>query len=246
MAKVRVQKHLAELGVASRRAVEEMILEGRVSVNGKLIVDLPCFVDPDSDKIMVDGRYIKKPRTEKKIYFLLNKPKGVICTQSDPLGRPRAVDLVGHVGKRVYCVGRLDEDSTGLIIITNDGDLTEYLTHPRYCVEKTYVVEVDGRVVSEDITKLKQGVYLDGKRTQNAKVKIIKRGPARSLLEIKLTEGRNREIRRILAGLGHKVRKLKRTAIGPITDRGLKVGSNRCLSFAEVGRLRKAGKKQSK
>ena len=245
MDKVRIQKYLAEAGVASRRAIEQMILDGQITVNGRLVIELPCFVEPETDDIRVDGGVVgKQAAGGKKVYFLLNKPKGVVCTQRDPAGRLRAVDLVPAVGKRVYCVGRLDEESTGLIILTNDGELTQYLTHPSFEVVKTYVVEVDGRLTGEDVVKLKKGTYVDGKRTQGAMVKILRRGPARSQLEIKLTEGRNREIRRVLARLGHKVRKLKRVAIGPVTDRGVKIGHYRPLSQTEVRRLRKCGKKE--
>ncbi len=235
--KLRIQKHLAAMGVASRRAVEEMILEGRISLNGKLISDVPCFVDPLADEIRVDGRPVRK-RPPKLTYFLLNKPKGVVCTQSDPQGRPRAVDLLPKTPERLFCVGRLDADSIGVILLTNDGELTQQLTHPSYGVPKTYVVQVDGGIGSEEIEKLKRGVWLDGNRTKSASVKVLRRSHKMSLIEIQLFEGRNREIRRLLARLGHKVRRLKRVAIGKITDRGLKVGSCRELTPAEVRKLK--------
>jgi 23S rRNA pseudouridine2605 synthase len=146
------------------------------------------------------------------------------------------------MGKRVYCVGRLDMDSTGLIVLTNDGELTEHLTHPRYEVVKTYIVEIPAQVAGDDIETIKAGVYMDGKRTQRSGVKVLKRNRNRTLLEIRLTEGRNREIRRMLAGCGYKVRRLHRKAIGPITDRGLKIGSHRPLTPEEVDALRNAGK----
>ena len=240
--KMRIQKALAEAGVASRRAVEEMILEGRITVNGELVVRLPCFVDLSVDQVCVDGRKIggRRPSYE---YFLLNKPRGVVCTQDDPQGRPRAADLIPQTGKRIYCVGRLDAESTGLIILTNDGELTNYLTHPRYGVMKTYIIEVDGLPMAEQIEKLQRGVYLDGRRTGGAQVRILQRGRQRSLLELRLTEGRNREIRRLLARVGHKVRRLKRVAIGPVTDKGLKIGGFRVLRHAEVERLRHSGRK---
>jgi 23S rRNA pseudouridine2605 synthase len=174
------------------------------------------------------------------VYFLLNKPRGVVCTQKDERGRPRAVDLLRGVSRRVYCVGRLDIESTGLLVLTDDGELTELLTHPRHGVAKTYVAQIDGQLTAEDVESLRKGVYLDGKRTQGARVKVLRRSPKRSLLEIVLREGRNREVRRILARLGHEVRRLKRTSIGPLTDRGLKIGSVRHLTDAEVARLRKA------
>lgn len=240
MGKVRIQKVLAEAGVASRRAVEQMILDGRIEVNGSPVTELPCFVDAVADRIRVDGRIVRA-RAEPKAYFLLNKPRGVVCTQSDPAGRPRAVDLLPQVARRVYCVGRLDADSTGLILLTNDGELTEHLTHPRYGVAKRYVVEIDGRLGGDEIARLKKGMYVDGRRTGGAAVKVLRKSPKRSLLEVTLREGRNREIRRVLARLGHKVKRLKRVAIGPLTDHGLKIGHFRALRDAEIAKLRRAG-----
>ena len=239
--RIRIQKYLAEIGIASRRAIEEMIIEGRISVNRELVASLPCFVDPQVDDIRVDGRKIRPKAGHGKKYVLLNKPRGVVCTQKDPDGRPCAVDLVPDLGSRIYCVGRLDAESTGIILLTDDGDLTQRLTHPSYGVVKTYVVTVDGRLSAEQIAELKAGSYLDGKRTKPTAVKVLRKSPAQSLLEIRLTEGRNREIRRILARLGHKVRRLRRVAIGPVTDKGLKIGHFRLLRPAEVAKLRKVG-----
>ncbi len=240
MDKVRIQKVLAEAGLASRRDAEEMVRQGRISVNGEIVVDLPCFVTA-SDDILVDGQSLAKPKG-RKVYILLNKPRGVVCTQRDEpkYDRPRAVDLVSGVGVRVYCVGRLDEDSTGLIILTNDGELTNRLTHPRYGVAKKYVVRVDGRITGEDLAALRKGMYIDGKRTASVSAKILRRGVGGSLLEIDLHEGRNRQVRRMLARLGHKVRRLHRRTIGPITDRGVKIGKYRHLTAKEVAALRKA------
>jgi len=244
MPKVRLQKALANAGVASRRAVEEMAVEGRITVNGEPVTALPCFVDLSQDEVRVDGRPIRPKRgnAARRTYILLNKPRGVVCTQRDPEGRPRAVDLVPDLDKRVYCVGRLDKDSTGLVLLTNDGELTERLTHPRYGVTKTYVVQVDGRVGGADVEQLRRGTHLDGRRASASGVKVLRRGRQNSLLEIRLAEGRNREIRRMLARLGHKVRRLKRTAIGPVTDKGLKIGSFRVLASDEVARLRRAAR----
>ncbi len=240
---IRIQKVLAEAGIASRRASEEMVQEGRVRVNGQVVTELPIFVDPFEDEISVDGRKLKNAAAgEKKVYFLVNKPRGVVCTQKDELSRPRAVDLLPASTPRVHCVGRLDVDSTGLLLLTNDGELTNYLTHPSHEVEKTYVVEIEGKLDEEAVRRLKRGIYLDGKRTGGAALKVLRKGRNQSLLEIRLREGRNREIRRILARLGHKVRKLKRTAIGPVTSRGLKAGSFRPLGVKEVQALRNAGR----
>lgn len=242
--RIRIQKALSAGGVASRRAVEEMILQGRITVNGKAVASLPCFVDLAADNVRVDGRAVGG-RPKRRVYYLLNKPRGVVCTQRDPAGRPRATDLVPKTAGRVYCAGRLDADSTGIIILTNDGELTEYLTHPRYEVTKTYVVEITGKLDAVQIERLKKGTYIDGKRTGGTWVKVLRGGPARSLLEIRLREGRNREIRRVLARLGHKVRQLKRVAIGPVTDRGLAIGNFRALGAGEVSRLRRCGKTKS-
>ena len=227
--------------MASRRAVEDMIGEGRISVNGKLVTELPCFVDPASDKVHVDGERIKFAAAGKKRYILLNKPRHVVCTSRDPAGRKRAIDCITPNPGRLYCVGRLDADSTGLILLTNDGELTQHLTHPSHEVIKTYRVQIDGALGGEKIQRMKKGTWLDGKRTGGAMMRVIKRHPTSSLLEVGLKEGRNREIRRVLARLGHKVRRLHRSAIGPITDKGLGIGSWRELSAGEVSQLRKAG-----
>ncbi|MCD6365768.1 MAG: rRNA pseudouridine synthase [Planctomycetes bacterium] len=243
--RARINKVLANAGVASRRGVEEMIGQGRVTVNGQLVVELPCFVDLAADRVCVDGRHIRPARAgvEDKVYFLLNKPRGVVCTQRDEAGRPRVVDLLPEIPQRVYPVGRLDVETTGLIVVTNDGELTDYLTHPRYGVVKTYVAEVVGFVEADHIEAVRRGVYLDGRRTQGAGVKVLRRNRKRTLLEIRLREGRNREVRRMLTRLGYKVTRLKRVAIGAITDRGLKIGSFRKLRPAEVARLRRSGEK---
>ncbi len=241
MTELRIQKFLSEAGVASRRAAEEMVRQGRVAVNGKTVTDLPVLIDPDADRVSVDGRKVTRPEG-RPVYFLLNKPRGVVSTSHDPRGRPTAVDLVPEVpGRKVHCVGRLDADSTGLLILTDDGDLTQYLTHPRHEVPKTYVVEINGRLTPEQVDAFKHGVRLDGKKTGGARLKVLDSHHDRSVIEVTLREGRNREIRRVLARLGLKVRRLKRTAIGSVTDRGLKVGNVRTLKPTEVSRLRHAG-----
>ena len=242
MGKQRIQKVLSRFGVASRRAIEQMVADGLVSVNGRTVRKLPCFVDPQADLIRLDGRTLNLGPDRQKVYYLLNKPRGVVCTQVDPSGRPRAVDIVPHPAGRIYCVGRLDKESTGLIILTNDGELTEYLTHPSHGVMKTYAVEVDGLVTGDQIEKLRKGVYIDGKRTGGVWIKVLRRRVKTTSLEIRLTEGRNREIRRMLARLGNKVRRLKRIAIGPVTDRGLKIGNYRILTQRDVARLRTCGR----
>ena len=235
----RLQKVLAARGVAARRACEEMIRDGQVTVNGHCVRKLPVLVDPDHDDIRVNGRRITG---ERKVYYLLNKPKGVLCTAYDPAGRRRAIDLLPGVRERVYPVGRLDADSDGLLILTNDGELTNRLTHPRYGTAKTYRVEVDGRITAATVEKLKQGVWLSGGRTRRAGVKIIRRGSPRSVLEITLHEGRNRQVRRMLLRLGHRVRRLTRIRIGRLSLHGLGSGQHRPLAPDEIRSLNRLAK----
>ncbi|MHC4239455.1 MAG: pseudouridine synthase [Planctomycetota bacterium] len=236
MGQQRLQKVLAAAGVDSRRKCEELILEGAVRVNGKVVDTLPVFVDAEKDVITVRG---KKIRAAQKVYFLLNKPKGVICTSSDPQGRKKAIDLV-PVRERIYCVGRLDADTTGVIILTNDSELANKLTHPRYGVSKTYVAAVKGEIGGEAAERLKGGIWLAEGRTGRAAVKILKRNPRESLIEITIREGLNRQVRRMLAKVGLPVKSLKRTRIGKLTARGLGVGKFRTLSKAEVAYLKRA------
>jgi pseudouridine synthase len=232
----RLQKVLSAAGVASRRRCEELILDGVVRVNGKVADKLPVFVDPEKDVITVGGRRIGAIR---KIYFLLNKPKGVICTNFDPQGRKKAIDLVRAEG-RVFCVGRLDADTTGLIILTNDSELANRLTHPRYGLMKTYVVSVKGEIGRETVEKLKKGIWLSEGKTSRASVKILKRSHEESLIEVGIRQGLNRQVRRILAKMDLPVKSLKRTKIGKIDTGGLGVGKFRRLTRAEVAYLRKA------
>jgi 23S rRNA pseudouridine2605 synthase len=235
MSKQRLQKVLAAVGVASRRKCEELILEGTVRVNGRVVDELPAFADPEKDIITVDGRKIHAAR---KVYFLLNKPKGVICTNSDPQGRKKAIDIV-QVRERIFCVGRLDIESTGIIILTNDSELANRLTHPRYGLAKTYVVNVRGEFGGEQIEKLKKGVWLAEGKTGRAAIKILKRSRKESLAEVTIREGLNREVRRMFAKMGLPVRSLTRTRIGKINARGLGIGKFRVLTKAEVEYLKK-------
>jgi len=212
-----------------------VILEGTVRVNGRVVDSLPAFVDPEKDIITVDGRKISAVR---KVYFLLNKPKGVICTNSDPQGRKKAIDIV-QVRERIFCVGRLDIESTGIIILTNDSELANRLTHPRYGLAKTYIVDVKGEIGGEQIEKLKRGVWLAEGKTGRASIKILKRSHKESLIEVTIREGLNREVRRMFAKMGLSVKSLKRTQIGKLDSRGLGVGKFRALTNAEVAYLRK-------
>lgn len=242
---LRLQKAMAEAGVASRRACEQMIEEGRVTVNGQAVTDLPAWVDPASDHIAVDGKPVaRKKRELGKLYLMVYKPRGVISTNRDPEGRKRVIDLVPH-GQRLFCVGRLDSDSTGFVLLTNDGELTQKLTHPSHEVPKTYHVRIKGELTGDEVEKLTEGIYLadrSGKtaRAAASKVKLVSRDRDRTVLEITLREGRNREIRRMLARLGHPVRRLKRIAIGPVKLKGVAMGEWRDLTRQELNALRKA------
>lgn len=241
MAKQRLQKVLAAAGVDSRRNCEELILDGIVRVNGKVIDELPAFVDPEVDKITVGSRKIK---LGERVYYLLNKPKGVICSNSDPQGRRLAIDLI-NAGERIFCVGRLDADSSGLIILTNDNELTNRLTHPKYELPKTYEVEVKGPISPESIERLKKGVWLAEGKTGKSAVKILKKSRMVSVLEIMISQGLNRQIRRMMVSVGLKVKSLKRVKIGNIAIRGVGIGKYRHLTKSEVAYLKNTNRKQN-
>jgi 23S rRNA pseudouridine2605 synthase len=229
---IRLQKVLAQAGLGSRRACEELIDRGRVRVNGERAV-LGRRVDPESDVIEVDGAQIGVKAG--LVHYLLNKPAGVITSASDPQGRPVVVDLV-PAEPRVFPVGRLDADSEGLLLLTNDGDLTHRLTHPSFGVDKEYLVEVDGEPARGALARLREGVELEDGRTAPAKVAQV---DAR-ILRITIHEGRNRQVRRMCEAVGHPVLRLVRTRIGPITDRALKPGEWRALTQDEVRALERA------
>jgi len=237
----RLNKVLAHAGVGSRRRCDNLILAGRVSVDGQRITDPGTKVDPEAHRLAVDDTPV---RAERKVYWALNKPRGVLCTNYDPAGRQRAIDLVPHIDQRVYTVGRLDEDSEGLLLLTNDGDLAERLMHPRYGVEKTYLVQVAGSPTREDSEKLLKGVFLAEGKVRAKFVKRVKSQGQSTWLRIVLAEGKNREIRRMLAKLGHKVMRLRRIAIGPIQLDRLPKGKSRKLALAEIEALRKATQKR--
>ena len=245
--KERIQRVLADAGVASRRACEEMVLEGLVTVNGRTVSSLPAFVDAEKDDIRVSGRKIKRSR--RNVYVMLFKPRGFVCTARDPEGRKKAVDLVHHPsGTRLFTVGRLDLDSSGLLLLTDDGDLANVLTHPRYEIHKGYDVTVRGRVEEDSLEKIRRGIYLadkEGKasRTRESSVKVIRRDRDRTRLHIELREGRNRQVRRLLERVGHPVKKLRRTQLGPLKLKGLAIGEWRELSSSEVTSLKRTATK---
>jgi 23S rRNA pseudouridine2605 synthase len=232
----RIQRILAAAGVDSRRKCETLILEGAVTVNGKVINQLPAFANPLTDDIRVHGNRILKPE---KRYFLLNKPKNVICTNADPQGRRRAIDLI-DCRERIFCVGRLDSETTGAILLTNDSELANRLTHPRYKVPKTYEVRVEGRMESQDIEKLKKGVWLSEGKTAGAFVKVAQRSHTETILEVVINQGLNRQIRRSFARLGFKVRSLKRVMIGNLSIKGIPPGSYKELTEGQIRGLSKS------
>jgi 23S rRNA pseudouridine2605 synthase len=235
---MRLQKILSQAGVASRRAAEKLMAEGRVAVNGTTIFELGTKADPANDDIRVDGRRIKA--AERPRYILLNKPRGYVTTRSDEKRRKTVLDLLGGVREYVYPVGRLDYDTEGLLLLTNDGDLAAALTHPRHGVERTYEARVTGMPDERDLERLRKGVPLDGKRTLPAAVVLLNSGrrDANGIVLITIKEGRNRQVRRMLEAVGHPVDRLKRTKIGPIGDRKLPVGAWRDLTAEEVRRLK--------
>ena len=232
----RLQKILSKAGIASRRASEKLMLEGRVTVNGATVTELGSKADPARDDIRVDGRRIKVE--ERRVYLLVNKPRGYVTTRSDPQRRPTVVDLIGS-GAYIYPVGRLDYDSEGLLLMTNDGDLAARLTHPRHGVPRVYEARVLGVPDAHDLSRLSRGIVIDGRRTAPATVRLLgqNRDGSGSTLELTLREGRNRQVRKMCEAIGHPIDTLRRVAIGPIRDRRLKPGQWRDLTDDEVRRL---------
>ncbi len=256
----RLQKIIAAAGIASRRKAEELIAGGLVSVNGQIVTELGSKADPEKDHIKVNGKLLSGP--QRPVYLLLHKPKGYVTTVTDPEGRPTVLDLVRGVGARVYPVGRLDYLSEGLLLLTNDGELAQKLTHASSHVTKTYLVKVSGKPAEEQIEKLRRGIALpaersrlkappsdlDAKPKQRRRSEAVKTAPARIRLireaanpwyEVMLTEGRNRQIRRMFEEVGHHVEKIRRVRYGPL-ELDVEPGKFRHLSSREVGQLKKA------
>jgi 23S rRNA pseudouridine2605 synthase len=233
----RLQKVLASAGIASRRECEQLILEGRVEVEGRVVTELGTRVDPQRQEIRVDGEALPRP---KLVYFAVNKPIGVVSTSRDPAGRPRVIDLLPPNAPRVFAVGRLDISSEGLMLVTNDGELANRLTHPRHGIEKIYQVQVAGQVEREVLGQLHRGIRLAEGVAHAKHVRIKSRRKRSTVLEMVLDEGRNREIRRLLARFGHKVQRLKRVAVGPLRLGDLPTGAVRQLSGKEIQALHRA------
>lgn len=232
---IRLNKYLADRGVASRRACDALIEEGRVWVNGESVRGLGFKIDPTNDKVEVDGVELPEVR---RVYFVLNKPRGVTCNNARGL-KPRAIDFLEREAERVFCVGRLDEDSEGLLILTNDGEFSQIIAHPRHQVPKTYFLKVRGPVTREELERVQRGVHLAEGRTQGARIRVQKRTQHFTYLLVTIREGRNRELRRVFARVGHPVLELKRIKIGPLTMGRLSRGSYRPLTRPEIAELRR-------
>lgn len=231
---MRLQKYIAQAGIASRRKAEELIKSGRVSVNGKIVKQLG-FQKKEGDVVCVNGKRIDS--LESKVYILLNKPAGYVSTVNDQFSRKTVMDLVKGVQQRIYPVGRLDYETSGLLLLTNDGQLAYKLTHPKHQVAKVYEAELEGIPSADDINMFESGIDIGGYITATAKMAVIKKYSDRSIVEIKIHEGKNRQVRRMCEAIGHPVRKLKRISEGPITVKGLKEGQWRHLSPKEIASL---------
>ncbi len=231
----RLHKVMARAGIDSRRACEDIITSGRVKVNGQVVTRPGTRVDPETDRIEVDGRLLPPPG--EKLYYLLYKPRGYITTTRDPQGRPPVTSLLPFAGGRLFPVGRLDKDTEGLLIITNDGDLAYLLTHPRHEFPKTYEALVKGVPSPVKLDALRNGIYLEDGLTAPAKIRLLGREGRNARLEITLHEGRKRQVRRMCRAIGHPVLHLRRTRLGFLTLKGLSPGEYRSLSRREVDRL---------
>jgi 23S rRNA pseudouridine2605 synthase len=232
---VRLQKLLAQSGVASRRRCEELMLAGEVEVDGEVVTRLGTKVDPRTAVIRVSGKRL--PPVTEHVYLVLNKPRGVVSTMSDPEGRRTLSDFVADRPERLFHVGRLDTDTEGLILLTNDGDFAQRIAHPSYELDKTYVAEVDGVVTRATGRQLRDGVTLDDGPVEVTAFSVVSTQADRSIVELVIHEGRNRIVRRLLDAVGHPVRRLTRTAIGPVAVHGLRRGELRELTREELGTL---------
>jgi pseudouridine synthase len=239
MSKLRLNKILAQAGLSSRRGADRLIAEGHVSVNGVVTRDLATLADPDVDIIALRG--VPLPHAERKQYLLLHKPAGYVTTVSDPRGRPIVADLVRDVGGRLYPVGRLDWDVEGVLLMTNDGDLTHRLLHPRYGLPRVYEAEVRGSVTRADVPRWRRGVTLEDGPATPVAVELVRPVGATTLLRLTFTEGRKHEVKRYCEALGHPVHRLRRIAFGPVTLGDLPRGAHRPLTPRELAALRAAG-----
>jgi len=237
---IRLQKLLAQSGVASRRRCEELMLAGEVEVDGEVVTRLGTKVDPRTAVIRVSGKRL--PPVSDHVYLVLNKPRGVVSTMSDPEGRRTISDLVADRPERLFHVGRLDTDTTGLLLLTNDGDFAHRMAHPSYEVDKTYVAEVEGEVFKRTLKQLREGVELEDGPVQVSQARAVMTTPQKSIVELVIHEGRNRIVRRLLDHVGHPVRQLSRTQFGPVRLGALPVGELRELTLDELGELLEAAR----
>lgn len=236
--KIRLQKFMSMCGVASRRASETFITDGRVSVNGKLRTELGTLVDPDYDEVFVDGKKITL--VTKKYYIMLNKPTGYVTTANDQFGRPTVLDLVSRdISERLYPVGRLDYDSEGLLFLTNDGDFAQKLTHPSFSCKKTYSVLTKGIITQDELHALKRGIIIDGKKTYPAEAEMKHTNDGLTKLVITISEGRNRQVRKMCSAIGHAVISLRRIKVGDVSLGNLPLGKWRHLNPVEINKLMK-------
>lgn len=235
---IRINKYIADCGVASRRAADKLIAEGKVRINNKPVTEPGVLVNEDNDTVTVDG--VKVEPVNRKIYIMLNKPKGCLCTMKDDRGRKTVMDYIDIKDKRLFPIGRLDYDSEGLLLLTNDGELAYKLTHPSHEIPKTYIAKVEGEVPENDLATLRNGIVLDGVKTHTSKIKLLKveEGDIHRF-EVTIYEGRNRQIRRMFESVGKNVVFLKRTAIGELRLGGLGRGAYRYLTEKEISDLKR-------
>jgi 23S rRNA pseudouridine2605 synthase len=232
--KERLQKFLAEAGVSSRRAGEQFILNGRVAVNGQVVRELGAKVDPEHDKVSVDGQPV---RAKRKIYLALNKPRGLVCSRKDERGRPTIYELLPREWGHLHSVGRLDFNSEGLLFLTNDGAFSLHLTHPRYGVRKKYIAGVEGRIEPEMLRRFTHGVWYEGEQFKAEKARLVSSSQSQSIVELELAEGKYREVRRLFESQGRLVKRLQRVQVGKIKLGELRPGKWRTLTAAEIKSL---------
>lgn len=236
---MRINKYIASCGIASRRKAEELIIENRVKVNGKIVNELSFQINEAEDKVEVDGKAIGLE--EELVYIMLNKPEGYVTTVKDQFDRKSVIDLIKGVGARVYPIGRLDYETSGLLLLTNDGDLTYKLTHPKHEVDKTYVATVKGIPNESEINNFEKGLYIEDYKTAPAKIQIVKKNIEKNyaVCEIKIHEGRNRQVRKMCRAINHPVMNLRRKAMGKIVLKDVEIGQYRYLTNDEVNYLKK-------
>lgn len=233
---MRLQKFLAQAGIASRRKSEELILSGKVQVNDVIVTQLGTKVDPAMDVVLYNNKRVTPE--EKKVYYMLNKPEGYVTTVKDEKGRKTVIDLLAEVPQRIYPIGRLDCDTSGLLLLTNDGDTTYLVTHPKHEVEKTYIATVRGVPTSHELESFRCGLMIEGQKTAKAKIKIVSKKKESATLSIKIIEGRNRQVRKMCSAIGHPVITLQRISIGSIHIGELPLGANRQLTLEEISYLK--------